>query len=47
MAKLLHYVHTTWALRKHCLHTAHPKAGILTKEYLSPDWLQREAAKPT
>ena len=22
----------------HCVHTAHTEAGILTQEYLSPDW---------
>ena len=31
----------------HCVHTAHAEAGILTQEYLSPDWLHSEAAKPT
>ena len=35
------------ALRGHCVHTAHAEAGILTQEYLSPDWLHSEAAKPT
>ena len=35
------------ALRAHCVHTAYAEAGILTQEYLSPDWLQSEAAKPT
>ena len=27
------------ALRGHCMHTAHAEAGILTQEYLSPNWL--------
>ena len=42
---------TACALRGHCvctaciLHTA--EAGILTQEYLSPDWLHNEATKPT
>ena len=31
----------------HCVHTTHREAGILTQEYLSPDWLHHEAAKPT
>ena len=35
------------ALRAHCVHTAHAEAGILTQEYLSPDWLHSEATKPT
>ena len=35
------------ALRAHCVHTAHAEAGILTQEYLPPDWLHSEAAKPT
>ena len=35
------------ALRAHCVHTAHAEARILTQEYLSPDWLHSEAAKPT
>ena len=39
-AKLLHCVRTVCIL-----HTA--EAGILTQEYLSPDWLHSEAAKPT
>ena len=43
----LHCVRTMWALRAHCVHTAHAEAGILTQEYLSPDWLHCEAAKPT
>ena len=38
---------TACALRGHCVHTAHAEAGILTPEYLSPDWLHSEAAKPT
>ena len=51
MAKFLHCVRTACALRGHCvrtaciLHTA--EAGILTQEYLSPDWLHSEATKPT
>ena len=36
-----------FALRAHCVHTTHAEAGILTQEYLSPDWLHSEAAKPT
>ena len=36
-----------WALRAHYVHTVHAEAGILTQEYLSPDWLHSEAAKPT
>ena len=47
VAKLLHCVRTVCALRGHCVHTAHAEAGILTQEYLSPDWLHSEAAKPT
>ena len=47
MAKFLHCVRTACALRGHCVHTAHAKAGILTQEYLSPDWLHSEATKPT
>ena len=47
MAKLLHCVRTACALRGHCVHTVHAEAGILTQEYLSPDWLHSEAAKPT
>ena len=47
MAKSLHCVRTACALRGHCVHTAHAEAGILTQEYLSPDWLHSEAAKPT
>ena len=35
------------ALCAHFVHTAHAEAGILTQEYLSPDWLHSEAAKPT
>ena len=46
-AKSLHCVCTACALRGHCVHTAHAEAGILTQEYLSPDWLHSEAAKPT
>ena len=46
-AKLLHCVRTVCALRGHCVHTAHAEAGILTQEYLPPDWLHSEAAKPT
>ena len=42
-----HCVCTAWALRVHCVHTAHAKAGILAQEYLSPDWLQSKATKPT
>ena len=38
---------TACALRGHCMHTAHAEAGILTQEYLSPDLLYSEAAKPT
>ena len=38
---------TACALRAHCVHTAHAEAGILTQEYLSPDWLHSEATKPT
>ena len=46
-AKTLHCVRTVCALRAHCVHAAHSEAGILTQEYLSPDWLHSEAAKPT
>ena len=42
-----HCVCTACALRAHCVHTAHAEAGILTQEYLSPDWWHNEAAKPT
>ena len=45
-AKLLHCVRTACALRGHCVHTAHVEAGILTQEYVSPNWLHSEAAKP-
>ena len=31
----------------HCVDIAYAEAGILTQEYLSPDWLHSEAAKPT
>ena len=34
-AKFLH-CGTAWALRVHCVHTAHAQAGTLTQEYLSP-----------
>ena len=47
MAKFLHCVRTACALRGHCVHTGHAEAGILTQEYLSPDWLHSEATKPT
>ena len=43
----VHCVGTACALRAYCVHTAHAEAGILTQEYLSPDWLHSEAAKPT
>ena len=42
-----HHVRTVCALRGHCVHTAHAEAVILTQEYLSPDWLHSEGAKPT
>ena len=38
---------TACALHAHCVHIAHTEAGILTQEYLSPDWLHSEAAKST
>ena len=47
VALCAHCVCTVWALRAHCVHTAHAEAGILTQEYLSPDWLHSKAAKPT
>ena len=31
MEKFLHCMRTVWALRAHCLHTAHAEAGILTQ----------------
>ena len=46
-AKLLHCVPTAWALHEHCVHSAHVEAGILTQDYLSPDCLHSEVAKPT
>ena len=43
---IFHY-NSCMAKLLHCVHTAHAEAGILTQEYLSPDWLHSEAAKPT
>ena len=48
VALCAHCVCTAWAPHAHCVHTTtHAEAGILTQEYLSPEWLHSAAAKPT